>query len=394
VPEDDILYVSSTGVLTGSCTKAAPCKTIQFGVDAVSGRRSWINIAPGVYADRVAIDAKTLHIVAFGAELAPAADDHWLPAIDVKGAANVVIEGIQIRGVITNQAGGSVGGVSCWSDSSGHAPVLTLDGVSLTECTPAIMSNDCALTLQDSTVTQNGGSANAAIESAGGSVTVTRSEISRNSRSGFRSTLSLLTIVQTTIDGNQGSGIISDRGVVTLEQSALLDNVFGGVFLSSCDFHFSNNIIARNGNSEGIFGGILVSGTPPSGSQGARLEFNTITANRASGTQTEAAGGVLCHQVDTPLSFTSNILYGNDVRQTVGANCAWAYSDVGPDGVSGTGNLNMAPAFVDETTSDYHLKPGSPGTDAADPAATLSTDFEGDARPAGGRSDMGADEVP
>jgi hypothetical protein len=54
--------------------------------------------------------------------------------------------------------------------------------------------------------------------------------------------------------------------------------------------------------------------------------------------------------------------------------------------------LGMDPLFQSVATADYHLLPGSPAIDAADPAATLTTDFDGTARPQGAHSDMGAFE--
>lgn len=70
MPESEIVYVNdATGVMNGQCTKAAPCKTIQLGVNAVNGARSRVHVAPGTYADRVSISGKTLSISAFGATL-------------------------------------------------------------------------------------------------------------------------------------------------------------------------------------------------------------------------------------------------------------------------------------------------------------------------------------
>ena len=42
---------------------------------------------------------------------------------------------------------------------------------------------------------------------------------------------------------------------------------------------------------------------------------------------------------------------------------------------------------------DYHLQSSSPCIDAADPAATLDVDIDGDIRPQGAAHDMGADEA-
>lgn len=69
------------------------------------------------------------------------------------------------------------------------------------------------------------------------------------------------------------------------------------------------------------------------------------------------------------------------------------YSDIGPDTVTGMGNLNADPLFVNVPQGDFHLQAGSPAKDAADPTASLTTDIDGDPRPQGGRPDMGADEI-
>lgn len=66
---------------------------------------------------------------------------------------------------------------------------------------------------------------------------------------------------------------------------------------------------------------------------------------------------------------------------------------LGATAQTGTGNINADPLFVSSGTFDYHLQASSPAIDVADPGATLATDLDGDVRPQGNRSDMGADEV-
>jgi hypothetical protein len=44
--------------------------------------------------------------------------------------------------------------------------------------------------------------------------------------------------------------------------------------------------------------------------------------------------------------------------------------------------------------TDFHLGPGSRAINAVPPLAWLDHDFDGETRPAMGRSDVGADEVP
>jgi hypothetical protein len=383
VPEDSIVYVDTTGSLTGTCTKEAPCKTIQLGVDAASAGRSWVHVAAGTYPDRVSINGKTLQIVASGADLTPAQG----PGIEVKGAAIVVIEGIRVKGVA------GPGAVSCSDGGSGHAPTLTLTHVSIEMSSLGVDADNCALTLRGSTLT---GNVSSALSSTGGSVTVIESTVSGSTQGGgiFAQNGSLV-VTKTTVSANKNVGIYANNAKVEVSQSRLLGNAGGGATLFTSDFSFVNTIIAKNGASGGVFGGVLIGGNPPSGPLGGKFEFNTVSGNSASTTQSGTGGGLRCQSVSVALAFENNIVYGNTgATQVTGANCSWAYSDVGPDSVSGTGNLNMMPEFVGDSTNDYHLKPGSPGIDAANPAALLSTDIDGDSRPAGGRSDMGADEVP
>jgi hypothetical protein len=79
--------------------------------------------------------------------------------------------------------------------------------------------------------------------------------------------------------------------------------------------------------------------------------------------------------------------------QVEGTNCTWNDSDIGQPLATGTGNLDVDPVFVGSAENNFHLQSVSPARNAADPAATLAVDFDGDARPQEGRSDLGADEV-
>ena len=90
--------------------------------------------------------------------------------------------------------------------------------------------------------------------------------------------------------------------------------------------------------------------------------------------------------------------------QVEGTNCTWSYSDIGSgivsipagssgSGGSGSGNISSAPLFVDPVHNNFHLQVSSPARDAADPAATLAVDIDGDFRPQGAGRDMGADEI-
>jgi hypothetical protein len=166
------------------------------------------------------------------------------------------------------------------------------------------------------------------------------------------------------------------------------NNSAGGVRLDSCAFSIVNAMIVGNGSATSVFGGVEIGNVTAAGEY--RLAFSTIANNNSSDA---FAAGVSCPTVAVPLAFSSNIIFDNESpMQVSGSNCAHAYSDI-KEVVVGTGNINQPPLFVDALNGNFHLMPTSPAKNAADPAATLTTDADGDARPQGGRSDMGADEV-
>ena len=196
--------------------------------------------------------------------------------------------------------------------------------------------------------------------------------------------------------GSVGYGISMPTGntaVLVLRRVKVLGNAAGGISISAGDFDIANTIVATNGNGSSLMGGIKIDGIAGGGTH--RLEFSTITANVGPGTVNT---GISCGTVLTPLTFANNIIYGNIVssggKQIGGsANCIVAHSDVGPDAATGTGVINVDPLFVGAATGNFHLMPTSPAKDVADPASTLDTDIDGDARPQGPARDMGADEV-
>lgn len=93
--------------------------------------------------------------------------------------------------------------------------------------------------------------------------------------------------------------------------------------------------------------------------------------------------------------FENNIFYNQNSFQVITPNkCTYRYNLITPTvNLGGVGNTTGDPMFVDMNNHDFHLKPGSAATDAADPADTsITRDFDGTRRPQGTRSDIGAFE--
>jgi Right handed beta helix region len=203
-----------------------------------------------------------------------------------------------------------------------------------------------------------------------------------------------LSLTRVAVDGNQGTGISVAAGKLTIARSTISGNTGGGLSISSAQFDITNTFIVSNGGGLATFGGVAIGSIAVSASGQHRLAFNTVTANLGPATVNT---GITCSSVLSPLVFSNNIVYGNIVSgggaQIGGsANCTATYSDIGPDGLAGVGNINADPLFVNVAQANFHIQATSPARDAADPAATLAVDFDGDMRPQGTRSDMGADE--
>jgi len=201
---------------------------------------------------------------------------------------------------------------------------------------------------------------------------------------------SSVTLYRVSVTDNKGIGVESADCPVHLERCLIAGNQGGGVSLSNLGFTLVNNIIANNG-SAGVtdFGGVKIAN---SGSYSPQIfSFNTVARNKAS--EFADSSGVDCFA--SSMTATNSIVYtGFGAVAATHGSCSWTYSDV--EGIAqSNGNIDATPDFHDAVGGDFHLEPGSPCQDKADPAATVDVDYDGQARPqpAGGRSDMGADEV-
>lgn len=345
--EVEVAYIAKRGEDSGSCSRAAPCLTIGRGLAQLGARRFLLIAAsPEPYAEAaaaagagVSITDKIVTILGEGATLTTTR--YGDTALRVTGIATVVVDGLRIA----NASGPAGDGVAC-QNAGQSSPMLTLRRVE---------------------VTSNGGR-------------------------GISATSCNLVLDRSTVTNNSGRGIDTNDSTVAIERSMIMKNMGGGVATSGGTVTVRNNMIASNGSAVSVYGGVSLSQISAAAS--LTFAFNTITGNVGI---VNARTGVDCAQVFAPLTLSNNIVYGNQVAgsgaQVGGANCAFTYSDVGPQSAPGVGNISADPLFVDPANGNCHLRASSPAKDAADPGATLDVDIDGDRRPQGGRADMGADEA-
>lgn len=210
--------------------------------------------------------------------------------------------------------------------------------------------------------------------------------------------------------GTQGGGINSINSDVTITNCYFYSNTAtstsgGGLFILSGDVIVRENVFVLNVSNLAHGGAIYLQavygndisfniiynnvaqvkggGLMLADSCAIDIINNTIYGNRSLAT----AGGVLFDDKTTS-AFTNNIVWKNKadiaypaIRIDHGANPAITYCDIDTN-VTGTGNINSYPMFLDSATGDFDLTADSPCIDAGD--ATLPKD------PDSSRVDIGA----
>jgi len=297
---------------------------------------------------------------------------------------------------------------SCYDTA--HIIYVATNGQATGTCTQAAPCNSFALALTLVTGTRNiikvaAGTYTGSVAIDGDTVTIVADDgVIIQPSANNTTALSVINGADASIDGVQITGVggaanppaVSCTGATStlrLTRSTVIANSGGGINISQCQFSLVNNIIALNGSATSAYGGVEITSIATSGLH--EFAFNTVTANVGA---LNTITGLECGSVATPLPFANNIVYGNAVTGTgaqVGGDtdCTWTYSDIGPAGPAGTGNIDIDPQFVDASARNFHLMSASPAQNVGDLAATVGRDIDNDLRPQGGRSDMGADEV-
>jgi uncharacterized repeat protein (TIGR01451 family) len=170
-----------------------------------------------------------------------------------------------------------------------------------------------------------------------------------------------------------GAGVyIGPNAVATLENNVVLENeaTYGGGAVAvdgGATAYLRHNTLYSNTAPWGA--GVYAHGT-------VFLENSAVVTNTAT-----SGGGGIFEAGGGTFVLRYNDFYGNTP------------DNYGGTVTTGTTDLTLTPGFVDVAGGDFHLDyVRSAIVNRADPASPVTSDFEGDVRPLGLRSDVGADE--
>ena len=190
------------------------------------------------------------------------------------------------------------------------------------------------------------------------------------------------TMLQCEVDSAEGTGVTSNSGTATIERSWIHDNGNTGVDLRGSG-QIVNSIVSDNGGTGIVLEGMIVVGDAD----------RAVLDDRAGNGAATGTGGVGI-ECKTPAAIDSSIVSGNGDPPEMSSICSATYSlfgDATP--APGAGNLtDTDPMFVDDQNDDFHLQDGSPAIDHANPAATVTVDYDGTMRPRGSGFDIGSYE--
>ena len=199
----------------------------------------------------------------------------------------------------------------------------------------------------------------------------------------------MLTLTRVLVNGNQGRGIVGSGGSLVVAQSIFSSNAGGGIVMTASGIiSITNSYIHHNGTPVmASVGGLSLRPTGTS-----KVEFNTIIDNQAN-LGAASSGGMFCDVAG--FIAANNIIFRNTGGaagnvQTFG-NCTYGNSFVMPGATPADNSLNFA--SPNAQPYDYHLTTTSPSSVVGAAGACTGIDFDGDARPARGTCDLGADEL-
>lgn len=316
-----------------SCTQADPC-SIVHAIAVITPTRDIVKLAAGTYSASLTIENKTVRVIGPGATLSAPS----LAPFQVRTNGSLEVVGLTIQQLLDNNEAA----IRC----EGTNTFVALDQVSVDAKSFALLANPCS------------------------SISVSRSHLLVHDVGGFP------------VFGN---------GTITVDRT-LIDGA-GAVVATGTgsSVHVSNSVVAVSNGTDGPFGYSFLGA--PLGT--VFVSFSTVL----SATPVKCATSVACTGSTQGLCIDNSIIASSaqppPAEMVAGPGCIVNYAVVFPQTnmLMGANNkLGTNPQLLDPINGDFHLKPGSPAIDAADPASGNPIDFDGVPRPQGAGRDIGAYE--
>jgi hypothetical protein len=190
---------------------------------------------------------------------------------------------------------------------------------------------------------------------------------------------------------NHDHGIYHDGGDYVTIRNNIIYNIKQGWAIqvwpkSRAHMNIINNTIAFGNQHDGKLGAIVM-WAPSEG--GMKVSDSTVANNIFYGVKTAAiwmGGG----SEEGPMRFANVRISNNIISNGV---LLFAEKNIATSGLTIKGNLEKTdPKFVDPAAFDFHLRSDSPAIDAGLALSGVADDYDGRARPRGGRVDIGAYE--
>jgi hypothetical protein len=264
----EVRFVASYGSNTNLCTRDAPCKTLQKGINRAPAGGELIILDSGDYGSGATID-KSITISAIGVS----ATLGGTIAIDNPNAT-VILRGLWLNGVNASADANGIDIIAATAIHIDHCDIQNFGrkGVSAVTTAPmhlifsdSVSRNNGSFGLHFNTVTggtlvvENSrieGNASNGLEIRDAEATITRTVISGN-YNGILQTAGTVNVSWTTAEHNNSSGYrVTNSGVMTVEKSVARGNAFGGLsVVTGGTGRISNSVVTDNGTGLSVEAG-------------------------------------------------------------------------------------------------------------------------------------------
>ncbi len=339
IAESSSLFVTAGGVDNGTCDQGDPCATVSHAITLVDATRYVIAVGDGTYSDSFIIDGPSKVLISGAGDMT---------------SGNTTGPGGNATFLFTS-AGGTYDHVIEVRSGS-----VAVEGVTFAEAA----TEDVRI-------------------QGGASLLLYKVDL-QSSKTGAIDCASNSTVhlIQSIVHGSGSSepAVMVSGGMLIMERSQITNNAGGGLRVSNlASYNITNSFITLNGGATTMVSSVDLQNASPSPQN--QFAFNTVAENQAGGDPSIHAGAECGAGTLVDSIFASN---------DVGISCTANYTLYDNGVLSGNNNQSGEPQFVGGT--NFHLGASSPAIDMADPASTNMVDFDGDVRPNGPASDIGADE--